>query len=225
MAGLWDVDDRSTAGPRRARAAHSGLPRNGAAPYDGAMRNLFLTLTVLTIALATGSSPLDAQAPASSAPQRKLGPIVPSFGGVFEVPDATLLPPKDQDLKLRFDVNVGAEAGELNMNFDTVARYLNQHALASVPRERLKAALIIHGTAGKDTLVNDEYRKRFGKDNPNVKLLDELKAAGVQIYLCGQTSAARNLPRGVVAPSVAFAWSAMVAHMALDREGYVLNPF
>ncbi|MCC7177722.1 MAG: DsrE family protein [Acidobacteria bacterium] len=189
------------------------------------MRTPILALTILAIALAASPAPMSAQAPAAPAPQRKFGPIVPSFGGVFEVPDATLLPPKDQDLKLRFDVNVGPEPGELNMNFDTVARYLNQHALAGVPRERLKAALIIHGTAGKDTLANEEYRKRFGKDNPNLKLLDELKAAGVQIYLCGQTSAARNLPRNVVAPSVAFAWSAMVAHMALDREGYVLNPF
>jgi intracellular sulfur oxidation DsrE/DsrF family protein len=156
---------------------------------------------------------------------RQTGPIVQSFGGVFDVADAILLPPKDRDLKLRFDVNVGPDPGELNMNFDTVARYLNQHARAGVPKERLKAALVIHGTAGKDTLANDEYKHRYGKDNPNLKLLDELKAAGVQIFLCGQTAMSRNLPRKVVSPSVSFALSAMVAHMALERDGYVLNPF
>lgn len=169
--------------------------------------------------------PGDLLAQDTGAPARKMGPIVPSFGGAFEVPEASLLPPKDQDLKLRFDVNVGPEAGELNMGFDTVARYLNQHAQAGVPRERIKAALVIHGTAGKDTLTNDEYKKRFGKDNPNLKLIEELKAAGVQIYLCGQTAKSRNLPRAVVSEKVAFAWSAMVAHMALARDGYVLNPF
>src|SRR5512139_1191685 len=118
---------------------------------------------------------MDAQAQTAPGAVRHLGPVVPSFGGTFDVPDATLLPPKDRDLKLRFDVNVGPEPGELNPNFDTVARYLNQHARAGVPRERIKAALVIHGTAGKDTLTNEEYRKRFGKDNPNLKLLDELK--------------------------------------------------
>jgi intracellular sulfur oxidation DsrE/DsrF family protein len=168
----------------------------------------------------------DAQTP-TTAPGavRQFGPVVPSFGGVFEVPDATLRPPTNVDLKLRFDVNVGPEPGELNQNFDTVARYLNQHARAGVPRERLKAALVIHGTAGKDTLSNDEYRRRFGKDNPNLKMLEEMKAAGVRIYLCGQTAMGRNLPRAVVTPAVEIAYSAMVAHMALDREGYVLNPF
>jgi hypothetical protein len=47
----------------------------------------------------------------------------------------------------------------------------------------------------------------------------------VRIYLCGQTAMGRNLPHAVVTPAVEMAYSAMVAHMALDREGYVLNPF
>lgn len=161
----------------------------------------------------------------TSAPARQLGPVVPSFGGVFEVPNPVLVPPKDTDLKVRFDVRVGPDAGEVNTGFDTVARFLNMHARAGVPQERVKVALVIHGTAGKDTLVNEEYRKRFGKDNPNVKLLDELKAAGVRIYLCGQTSIGRDLPRAQVASSVDMAFSAMTAHLVLDKEGYVLNPF
>jgi intracellular sulfur oxidation DsrE/DsrF family protein len=190
------------------------------------MRILSIVLVVCTVALVAAPARLGAQA-STLAPGavRQMGPVVPSYGGVFDVPDAVLQPPKDRDLKLRFDVNQGPEPGELNMSFDTVARYLNQHARAGVPKDRLKAALVIHGTAGKDTLANDEYKKRFGKDNPNLKLLDELKAAGVQIYLCGQTAMSRNLPRTVVSPSVSFALSAMVAHMALERDGYVLNPF
>jgi hypothetical protein len=45
-------------------------------------------------------------------------------------------------------VNVGPEPGELNTSFDTVARF-SMHAQAGVPRERVKAALVIHGTAGR----------------------------------------------------------------------------
>ena len=181
-----------------------------------AMRIPSIVLTVCTLAwMAAAPERLGAQAPTlAPGAVRQMGPVVPSFGGVFDVPDAVLLPPKDRDLKLRFDVNQGPEPGELN-----------QHARAGVPNERLKAALVIHGTAGKDTLANDEYKKRFGKDNPNLKLLDELKAAGVQIYLCGQTAMSRNLPRKVVTPAVSFALAAMVAHMALERDGYLLNPF
>lgn len=188
------------------------------------MRTTLLILTVCTLTLSIAPVPTSAQGQTST-PPRRMGPIVPSFGGAFEVPNPGLLPPKDQDLKLRFDVNVGPEPGELNANLDTVARFLNTHAQAGVPRERLKAALVIHGTAGKDTLTSDEYRKRYGKDNPNLALLDELKAAGVRIYLCGQTSVSRNLPRAVVTPAATIALSAMTAHLVLEKEGYVLNPF
>jgi intracellular sulfur oxidation DsrE/DsrF family protein len=186
------------------------------------MRIAPIALTVCSLVLTAAATPALGQPPV---PRRQMGPVVPSFGGVFDVPGADLAPPVDQDLKLRFDVNVGPEPGELNMGFDTVARFLNMHARAGVPRERVKAALVIHGTAGKDTLINEEYRKRFAKDNPNVKLLDELKAAGVRIYLCGQTSVGRNLPREVVTRAATVAFSAMTAHLVLEREGYVLNPF
>jgi intracellular sulfur oxidation DsrE/DsrF family protein len=185
------------------------------------MRIATLVLTAATVALVPAVS-VRSQAPA---PGRQAGPVVPTFGGVFDVPSPGLPAPKDQDLKLRFDVNVGPEPGELNAGFDTVARFLNMHARAGVPREHVKAALVIHGTAGKDTLKNDEYRKRFGKDNPNLALLDELLAAGVRIYLCGQTSMSRNLPRAVVTPAATIALSAMTAHLVLEKEGYVLNPF
>lgn len=185
------------------------------------MRIPLLALTVCTLTLS--AVPAGAQAPVPA--PRQMGPVVPGFGGVFDVPDPALVAPEDQDLKLRFDVRVGPDAGELNMGFDTVARFLNMHARAGVPRERVKAALIIHGTAGKDTLVNEAYRKRYGRDNPNLALLDELKAAGVRIYLCGQTSVGRNLPRAEVTKAAAIAFSAMTAHLVLEREGYVLNPF
>jgi intracellular sulfur oxidation DsrE/DsrF family protein len=177
---------------------------------------------VFAFAVVLAATPhLAAQAPAA----RQMGPMVPSFGGVFDVPDPALRPATDQELKLRFDVNTGAEPGELNAGFDTVARYLNMHARAGVPRERVKAALVIHGTAGKDTLTHEAYRRRYGKDNPNLALLDELKAAGVRIYLCGQTSVGRNLPRAEVTRAADIALSAMTAHLVLEREGYVLNPF
>ncbi len=187
----------------------------------GGMRSAAFAI-VMVCAVFGGTS--SAQSPAS-APPRQPGEVVPHYGGTFDVPDATLRPPKDQDLKLRFDVRDGAEPGDLNQQFDTVARFVNMQSRAGVPRGRVKAALVVHGTAGKDLLTDSEYRTRYGKANPNLRLLDELKAAGVRIYLCGQTSVGRNLPRAVVTPAAEIALSAMVAHLVLDNEGYVLNPF
>jgi hypothetical protein len=45
------------------------------------------------------------------------------------------------------------------------------------------------------------------------------------VYLCGQTSVSRNLPRVAVNTSAEIAYSAMTAHLILQSEGYALNPF
>jgi hypothetical protein len=61
------------------------------------MRTTFLALTVCTLALTAAPAPTSAQGQTSTSP-RRMGPVVPSFGGAFEVPNPGLLPPKDQDL-------------------------------------------------------------------------------------------------------------------------------
>jgi hypothetical protein len=161
----------------------------------GRMRTLVVVLTLCTVLFTVAPVPTQGQEPA---PPRRTGAVVPGFGGVFEVPSPGLLPPKGQDLPLRFDVRVGAEPGEPNTSFDTLARFQNMDAQAGVPREQVKAALVVHGTAGKDTLTREEYRKRYGKGNPNLALLGELKAAG-----CRARSAvpARDRPRSRAACS------------------------
>lgn len=158
-------------------------------------------------------------------PARQTGPVIEGFGGVFDVAADALAPEAGQVLMIRFDVGAGPDPGTVNTGFDTVARFLNMHVRAGVPRERLKAAIVIHGTAGKDALTHAAYRRRFGTDNPNVPLLEALAAAGVRIYFCGQTSVSRNLPAADLVPVARMTLSAMTAHLALDREGYVLNPF
>ncbi len=99
------------------------------------------------------------------------------------------------------------------------------HGKAGVSPERLKVAIVVHGAASKDVLSNDAYRKRHGVDNPNLPLLVALKKAGVRIYLCGQSAGSRDIAAAEMAAPVEMALSAMTAHLVLNSEGYVLNPF
>lgn len=164
---------------------------------------------------------------ASAAPVGPVrGPLVPDFGASYVVPNPGLATPMLQELKVRFDVaNAGGDINTINPALETAARFLNMHAKAGVSSERLKVALVVHGEAAKDVLTNDAYRARHGIDNPNVPLLDALKKAGVRIYLCGQTAGSRGFTPQDLAPPVQMALSAMTAHLVLNSEGYVLNPF
>lgn len=154
------------------------------------------------------------------------GPVIPDFGPVFDIPSPDLATPTDHTYRVVFDVTRAAEKPEsVNPNIESLARFLNMHARAGVPTERMQLALVLHGAAGKDALDNEGYRKRFGVDNPNLPLLRALEGAGVRMYLCGQTAMSRGLARTELSPQVKVALSAMTALAVLQEQGYRLVAF
>jgi intracellular sulfur oxidation DsrE/DsrF family protein len=158
--------------------------------------------------------------------QRLAGPVIRAAGDVFDVPNPDFPTPLDMTYRVAFEISEAAESpSQINTGLATVARFLNMHARAGVPKEQLQLAVVIHGTAGKDVLDNGAYRERTGVDNPNATLVQELALAGVQIILCGQTAASRGLPRDHLADHVQFALSAMTALAVLQERGYHVNPF
>lgn len=154
------------------------------------------------------------------------GPVIEGEGPVFEIVAPDFATPTDRDLSAVFDVASSPDAKDrLNPSIVTVARYLNMHARAGVPVERLRAALVLHGGAGKDALDDDAYRERFGVPNPNLPLLRDLRAQGVRVVLCGQTAGFREFGRAELAEPVELALSAMTALVTLQQDGYALIPF
>ncbi len=155
-----------------------------------------------------------------------IGPVIQSGGAVFPVPDPDFETPLDQTFRVAFEVALAADSpDQVNPGLNTVARFLNMHTQAGVPREQLHAAVVVHGPAGKDLLQDGAYRARVGVGNPNLALLGELAGAGVRIILCGQTAASRGLPRESLAEPVEVALSAMTALLVLQEQGYRVNPF
>lgn len=178
---------------------------------------LFLCLAGIGLTAATASA---------QTPPRLAGPVIEPFGATFAPPADAWTPAPSTDLKVAFDVAAAnPDPKAINSGIDTIARYLNMHARAGMPAANVKAALVVHGTAARDMLSHDAYRKRHGIDNPNLPLLDALHRAGVRIYLCAQSAAGRGIQWDEVAPPVKVALSAITAHALLAREGYSVNPF
>jgi intracellular sulfur oxidation DsrE/DsrF family protein len=153
------------------------------------------------------------------------GPIIESGGAVFPVqPDFAT--PMDQDFKVAFEVAQAASAPDRpNQSMNTVARFLNMHGQAGVPRDQLQAAIVVHGGAALELLGDAAYRERNGVDNPNAALIRELIDAGVPVILCGQSAASRGIARDAVIDGVQIALSAMTAFVTLQAQGYRVNPW
>ena len=129
---------------------------------------------------------------------------------------------ENSDLIKRFigDMELG-----LNVSLNSVARFINMHAAAGVPRENIRAAVVVHGSAGWELLNDAGYRERHGVGNPNAELIRELTAFGARVILCGQTAASRGIPRDQVMSGVEVALSAMTAFLVLQEDGYRVNPW
>ncbi len=153
------------------------------------------------------------------------GQLVEGYGRVFTIdPEADVLnfgPKPGQVLKVVFEAGHGANTPDrVDPAINNVARFLNMHAAVGVPKENLQVALVMHRGAAAEALDNPGYQKRFGIDNPNLALLEALSEAGVQIYLCAQSAAGRDMTWDEFPSPIQLAFSAMTAIVALQEDGY-----
>ncbi|MBK6489417.1 MAG: DsrE family protein [Gemmatimonadetes bacterium] len=181
-------------------------------------------------ALALGASV--ALLPASALAQRpdpvgmtRSGPVIQSAGPTVKVDDPTFMIPAGHDFKSVFEINVG-DTATVNQQLVTVARFLNVHVRHGIPKDRVHAAAVIHGSGWMAILSDSAYGARFaGKANPSRPLVEELLANGVQLVLCGQTAGMRGVDRRELLPGVKLGISAMTALNVFQAQGYQFNPW
>lgn len=158
--------------------------------------------------------------------EKKAGPIITDYGKVWEVknPDYTI--DTQAEFKAVFDImNSPEDLSATNPSIETAARFLNMHAQSGVSKERMKAVLVVHNKASKDIITNEAYKKRYGVENPNAEMIEQLMDAGVVFVFCGQSSLSRNFPMEETIEGVQLSLSAMTALIQFQNEGYQLIKF
>ncbi|MGH8399628.1 MAG: DsrE family protein [Gammaproteobacteria bacterium] len=152
-------------------------------------------------------------------------PAIKSGGAMHPLPDAAFQPDPQATYKAVFSITDGEkDPKQVNGGLEHVARAVNVFASAHVPLDHLKFVVIIHGSAVPMTLDNAHYRKEFKIDNPNLKLIKELEAAGVQIAVCGQAVAGMKYDYKWINPDIKVALSALSTIIVLQQQGYALFP-
>lgn len=153
--------------------------------------------------------------------QTKVNPVIKHFGTVTEVPFSVENPDPKMDYKVIVEVSSDNTKPEtVHEFFDKVAAVVNLHALGGVPANKFHLIMVIHGPAAQFVINNEEYKKKFNMDNPNVPLFKELKEAGVKIFVCGQSLNKRNIPKENVSPEVSPALSAITTLTTYQLKGY-----
>lgn len=158
--------------------------------------------------------------------QTRVFPAVQRYGGIFEIPYAVEKP--DPKMKYNIVVEVERESEKpdsLSWALNNVARLVNLHVMGGVPKENLDVVIVLHGGATYITMNNEQYQKKYKKDNPNLELFQELSKAGVKIFVCGQSLINRKVDRAKMVPEVKIATSMLTTLTTYQLKGYALLKF
>lgn len=152
-----------------------------------------------------------------------LHPIVEGFGAVR--PRASDVEAPRPGAKVIFDVTAETKEGAPNKGLDRAAKLLNLYGLGGAKASDVSIAIVLHGGATRSALSDDATKTlELGESNPDLKLIEKLRAAGVEILVCGQSLAEKGFAPDDVSPDVVIAFSAMTTVINRQADGYSYIP-
>lgn len=147
-------------------------------------------------------------------------PAIPDFGKMVDVSGAQERPDPTLDYHVVFGVTrAAAKPDEPNPTLDRVARFVNLLTHYGVPKEHIHVVAIISGPA--TPIVK---KAADGGAPPDVALIAELSAAGVQVALCSQAASAHGISAADLLPGVRLDVSALTTIATLHARGYAYLP-
>lgn len=146
------------------------------------------------------------------------------FSGVVPVKDVNEIPDPKMEYKLLFELtasNPDSVAGEINIGLVEVARIINLHVASGIPLNKIIPVIVIHGGALNAFCSNTHYKEKYKTDNPNLKLIGELKNTGTKFIACGQAMALRNVNKEDLLPDIKISLTAKTVLSGYQLKGYV----
>ena len=159
-----------------------------------------------------------------------LYPVIKNYGPVYDVPFAIEKPDTSIEYKIVADCGEVKDKpiekpGEIYPPLQQVSRMYNLHIYGGVKQNNLNVAVVVWGDPISIIMNNEAYRKKNGVDNPNIKIITEMKAAGIKFYACGQSMKKYGLDPADVNPDVTVAISRFTAVSTFQMKGYAYFKF
>jgi intracellular sulfur oxidation DsrE/DsrF family protein len=162
---------------------------------------------------------------ASAANPPMITPGIPGEGAMHPLPDAAYQPQKDATYKIVFSISqAGHTPKDVSPSLVRVARTVNLYVSVGVPLSHLKFVAVASGPATVTMLDAAHYQAKFGIPNPNADLIHKLRAAGVDVAVCGQAVLENGFETAWISHDVTLALSALTTITVLQQQGYALMP-
>jgi intracellular sulfur oxidation DsrE/DsrF family protein len=176
------------------------------------MKTPFLLIVTVTAAIAQWPPPRS--------------PAVAGADGYVAIPNVALPPSKDTKYQAVFDATRRADKpSQLIPALNMAGSELNALAAVNAPVSNARFVIVFHGGAVDGILDNVHYKAKFGTDNPNLKVISEMKKQGVEFFVCGQYLASEKIDPKILTPDVTLAADALLVLMQYQNKGYALMSF
>lgn len=86
----------------------------------------------------------------------------------------------------------------------------------------MQVVFVLHNVAAFTLINNEAYKKKYGKDNPNLALIKAIQDAGGRVTICGQTMQKRGISRESLVPNVQVGLAALTTITTLQQQGYTI---
>jgi intracellular sulfur oxidation DsrE/DsrF family protein len=175
-----------------------------------------LALTVSVAAtVATAHSAVEWGTPAA--------PSISEARGYVSIPNVAIAPDKKRIYRAIYNATLSPrEPSQLVPALNMAGGALNAFASTGVPSGNARLVIVFQGAAIDGILDDTRYKEKHGVANPNLKVLSELKKAGVEVFVCGQSILRENIDPKVLSPDVRIASAAQIVLMQYQNDGYAL---
>ena len=174
--------------------------------------NKLTTLLIIIMATNTLSS------------QEWITPVIEGYGKVKNFENVAAQPDASLEYNLVFDVASDREMEGVNMGLWKIARVINMLGAANIPSDKIHIVAAIHGGATFASLGKVNYQEKYEKENPNAELLKLLNDYGVELFVCAQATAARDISAEDLNPNTKLGLSAMMVLANYQLKDYALMP-
>ena len=117
-----------------------------------------------------------------------------------------------------------AAAKDFSEGLSEVGRIINLHIASGIPKNKLNVVVVVHGPALYALYTNEQYRKKWGIDNPNIPLINELMKNGVRFIACGQAMNFFDVKKEDMVSNINISLTAQTVLSNYQLKGYVWYP-
>jgi predicted peroxiredoxin len=147
--------------------------------------------------------------------------------GIIPIKDVTEIPDPNINYKLLFELtgnNPDSMAKEINFGLNEIARVINLHFAAGIPAKRIIPVIVVHAGAVNAIRNNEAYQKKYKTDNPNIKLIDDLKKIGAKFIICGQAMEFFETKKEDLLPDIKISLTAQTVVSYYQLKGFIWHP-